>query len=335
MTDRKGISRRRVLSILAIGASLPFSGALASLSPAKPYRWQGIALGADADLTLYADTPDQAARAIDASLAELARLEAVFSLHQPDSALARLNREGRLADPPAELVELMSLALRLGRLSAGRFDPTVQPLWRTIADHFAAPGADPAGPDRAILDTAQRLVDWRQVSVDEREILLSRTGMQITLNGIAQGYISDRVGELLQDLGMRHALVNLGEALAIDRQAGEQPWRIGIPAPDDRSRLVTTIALGGGAIATSAGRGLCFEPSGRFNHIIDPTRLVCAPPDRSVSVLAPSAAVADGLSTLGALVPDPERQLASMLRELGAKGFVISHTAPEGRWLTA
>jgi thiamine biosynthesis lipoprotein len=331
MQGRHKHSRRGVLSILAMGACLPLGGAFAR--PAAPYRWKGIALGAEADLTLYADTPDQGARAIEASLAELGRLESIFSLHQEDSALVRLNREGHLADPPAELVELMSLAQRLGRLSGGRFDPTVQPLWRAIADHFADPGADPAGPSRETLDAARRLVDWSQVSIGPDEIAFARAGMQVTLNGIAQGYISDRVGDLLRGQGLCHVLVNLGEALAIDRQADGRAWRIGIPRPEDRSRLATVVELPGGAVATSAALGLCFEPSGRFNHIVDPRRLVCAPRERSVSILAPSAALADGLSTWGAILPDAEAELAPILRAFGARAFVISRNAPLGRWI--
>ena len=74
-------------------------------------------------------------------------------------------------------------------------------------------------------------------------------------------------------------------------------------------------------------------PIGRFNHIIDPTRLICADPDRSVTVLADSAAVADGLSTLGALVPDPRGDLLPHLKREGARAYVISGTEERGIWL--
>jgi len=88
-------------------------------APPEPFRWQGIALGAVADLTLYAADRSEAARAIEACLAEIARLEAIFSLHRPESALSRLNRLGQLAEPPFELVELLAQALLFIALTVG------------------------------------------------------------------------------------------------------------------------------------------------------------------------------------------------------------------------
>ena len=331
----RSVGRRRVISILAASAALPLLGhSSRATTTMEPFRWQGIVLGAASDLTLYAPDRAQAAQAIEMSLAEIARLESIFSLHQADSALSQLNGTGRLDRPPFELVELLSRALALSASSAGRFDPTVQPLWKLIADHFAAPNADPAGPAPATLAAARALVDHSAVEVDPDAIVFRQPGMQVTLNGIAQGYISDQIGELLQTLGFRHTLVNLGETLAIDRRPDGTAWRIGVPDPADHARLVTEIDLPTGAVATSAGRGLLFEPSGRFNHIVDPERLVCSDLDRSVTVLASSAAVADGLSTLGALLPDPERDYASFLRQFGARAYLVTRSAPSGTWLT-
>lgn len=318
-------SRRRALSIMAAGAAMLLPGARSGTAAAPmPYRWQGIVLGAKAELTLYAADRGQAVTVIETCLAEVARLEAIFSLHRPDSALNRLNRAGWLIDPPVELVELLSQALVLSGLSGGRFDPTIQPLWRTIAEHFATPGANPAGPDAAVLAASRALVDRRGVKLAAGAIAFDRPGMQITLNGIAQGYVSDRIGDLLRARGFTHALVNLGETLAIDRRADGEAWKIGIPAPDDPSRPVETLELRSGAVATSAGLGLRFDATGRFNHIVDPTRLACADPDRGITVLAGSAAVADGLSTLGAMIPDLSRDFAPLLARFGARAYVVS-----------
>jgi FAD:protein FMN transferase len=320
---KRPVSRRRVISILAAaGAGAAILGSRASGSAA--YQWKGIALGARADLTLYATDRARAEGIIAACLSEVARLEAMFSLHQPDSTLSRLNRDGRVADPPFEFIELLSQALMLGELSGGRFDPTVQPLWRVYSEHFAAPKADPAGPPVAQLASARALVDWRRVHLSPREVTFDLPGMQVTLNGIAQGYVSDRIGNLLNAEGYTHALVNLGETLAIDRDPGDDAWWVGIPSPIDRTRLLDRVAIRDGAIATSAGYGMRFDASGRFNHIVDPTCFSCADPDRSVTVLARSAAIADGLSTLGALSLDLVRDFNPVLRRFAARAIVAS-----------
>jgi len=329
---RADLTRRRVISILAASTALPTLAGRAIAAPV-PYRWQGIVLGAAADLTLYAEDRAAASEAVAAALAEIARLEAIFSLHQTDSALSRLNRAGRLEVAPFELRELLSQALQLADMSDGRFEPTVQPLWKLYADHFAQPDADLAGPSVAELAAVGRSIDYRGVRFAGDAIVFDRPGMQVTLNGVAQGYISDRIGTLLKERGLTHALVNLGETLAIDRRSDGHAWTIGVPAPDDRTRLVTEVEVSAGAIATSAGRGLMFDASGRFNHIIDPRSLACADPDRSITVLAPSAAIADGLSTLGALLPDPQRDLPPFLARFQARALVFSSRKDDLAWI--
>lgn len=325
-------SRRRVITILAASAALPLSGSAGKAAMAGPYRWQGIVLGAKADLTLYAAGQGEAAAAIDAALAEIARLEAIFSLHQPDSALVRLNRDGLLVAPPVELQALLSQALALAELCGGRFDPTIQPLWTLLANHFAQPGADPAGPAVAIMAAARAKVDFRAVDIATDRIAFGRPGMQVSLNGIAQGYITDRVAALLQARGFGPALVNLGEMLALGRKPDGAGWRIGLQ-PGATAQAVEEVEITGGAVATSAARGLLFDAAGRFNHIVDPTRLTCADRDRSVSVLAPTATTADGLSTLAALLPHPEQELPRYLARFGARAYLRSGSESAGLWL--
>jgi len=317
------VSRRRVLSILAAGAALPL-GATRTLAMPAPYRWQGIALGAQAELTLYADDRATAMEAIAASLEEIERLERIFSLHRLDSALNRLNQAGKLESPPIELVELLSLALSLSARSSGRFDPTIQPLWRLYADHFAATGAAPEGPAAAEIRAVQALVDWRGINLSPSEIAFAQPGMQLTLNSLAQGYISDRVAELLQARGFVHCLVNLGELRALGPRADGKPWQIALSAPGNHDLQRGIEPVSSGAMATSAGAGLRFDRDGTFNHIIDATNLHCANPSISVTVQAQTAAVADGLSTIGTLMTHERQAFASLLQHFDARALILA-----------
>lgn len=316
-------TRRRALSILAAGAALPLAGKAAFGTQMQPYRWQGLALGAQADLTLYAASRRAALDALAESLKEIDRLERIFSLHRPDSALSQLNRTGELATPPVELVELLSVALLLSDRSGGRFDPSIQPLWELYATHFAKVGVDAPGPDAAQLAAMRDLVDWRLVAVSPARISFARPGMQVTLNGIAQGYISDRVATLLGDRGFTHTLINLGELRALGAKPDGASWQIGLSAPRDHADLRMTEPLSSGALATSAGTGLSFNRSGSLNHIIDARDLNCANPDYSVTVRSQSAAVADGLSTLGAMMIDAQETFGDLLRQFQAEAIII------------
>ena len=303
-----GPTRRRFIAIAAAAAGFPLAAAGARAEPAHLHRWSGIALGAAAEIVLYDPDAARARRLIARCVAEIERLEDVFSLYRPRSALSRLNRDGRLPAPPLELVALLAEARVYSERTEGAFDATVQPLWRLHAAHFAQAGADPRGPADAEIAGARALVDYRAVDIEPAEIRFARPGMALTLNGIAQGYITDRVAALLQDAGMGDVLLDIGEVRALGRHPEGRPWRVGLrraglrraAAPETVARTVT---LADRAVATSAGIASPFEPSGRHHHLFDPATGRPAPGSGQVSVIAPRATLADGLSTALAIAP--------------------------------
>ena len=291
--------RRRLLRLLAI------SGGLAAL-PARRgdrvhYRWRGAALGAEARIDLWLDDRLRAERLVRLCLAEVDRLERVFSLQRQDSALSVLNRAGRLPRPPLELVSVLETARRVSELSGGAFDVTVQPLWQVWADE--------AGPTRRRLERAGRLVDWRAVEVGPAEVRLARNGMAVTLNGIAQGHIADRVADLLRNEGLGGVLLDLGEiaATGIPPQGGDWRIRAGLGGP--------VLALAEGAVATSSPAGHWLDRARRLPHLIDPMTLRPTVAASEVTVVADRAVIADALST--ALAVRPEAPLA--YRGLGVR----------------
>ncbi|GAB4302892.1 MAG: FAD:protein FMN transferase [Roseovarius sp.] len=320
-----GLSRRRFLSITAAGVALAGGGAAGAGAGADAgagagagagaealYRWQGIALGAHATIALaHPDAERLVARARD----EIARLEAIFSLYRPDSALARLNAAGRLADPPLELLECLSLCAAAHDITQGAFDPTVQPLWALYARRAEAG----VRPGEAELRQALGAVGWAHVRTSADAISLARPGMALTLNGIAQGYIADRVAALLRAEGLRNVLVDTGEIAALGHPPGQAAWPVSLRDPE--GRLVGRVRLGDRALATSAPLGTRIGAGGA-GHILDPrSGLPAAPRWSLVSVTAPSAAWADALSTAGCLMAR-----ADFARAVGAvPGAAIAH----------
>lgn len=276
---RAAADRRRVLRLIGL-AGMAVVLPRGATEPAPTTRWHGVALGAPARIELLGIEPSRAGGLIAACLEEVARLEAVFSLYDPESALSRLNRAGVLRRPPAELVELLGLALRLAQLSEGAFDPTVQPLWLAVA----------RGAGREQRRAARRLVDWRQLEASPEAIVLHRPGMAVTLDGIAQGYLTDRVAELLRSQGVERVMVDLGELRALGPHPEDRPWWV--------ARDGSPLALVEGAVATSR-----VIVDGR-PRILDPRTGEPPARDEPVTVLAPQALVADGLSTALA-VGDP------------------------------
>lgn len=300
-----GIGRRGFLRLSAAVAGLGMVGV--APAPATALRWEGVALGARASLTLYDPDRHRAARLLQVVIAELSRLEDIFSLYRPRSALVRLNRDGRLDYPPMALVQLLSRAQAWSDLSAGAFDVTVQPLYALYRDHFARGGADADGPDAAAVAACRARIGYRYLDVDPRRIVLGRPGMAVTLNGIAQGFITDRLADLLAEAGMEHVLADLGEIRALGPHADGRPWQVGLRNPQSGD-VAEVVALTRGAVASSAGAGTVFDTNGRFHHLIDPRSGRPANRVAGVTVRGPRATDADALSTAllvaGATLPD-------------------------------
>ncbi len=228
---------------------------------------------------------------------EIERLERIFSLYRPDSEIARLNEAGRLAKPSPELRALIEESQRLGVLSGGAFDISVQPLWRLYEAHFWSRTEIQTHIAARARDVARSLVDFRQIDSSAAAIGFARAGMAITLNSLAQGYITDAIADLLRNEGFESAVVDLGEFRTLGRHPDGRPWRLGIR---------NGIASGGGgrmveledmALAVSGGYGTTFEPSGSFHHIFDPRTGASANTLVDVAVIGPSATAADGLAT--------------------------------------
>jgi thiamine biosynthesis lipoprotein len=223
------------------------------------------------------------------------RLENIFSLYDSRSAVGRLNREGSIKDPPLELREVVAHARRFSELTAGSFDITIQPLHDLLVARGTLVRADE-------LERAAALVDYRAIAGNERVMRFSRPGMKITCNGIAQGYITDRVAALLRGRGFTHTLVDLGEKHALGGHPEGRPWNIGIESPAERGALAGFVALESRALATSGGYGNAFG-HGKRHHLIDARTGTSRHDFASVSVLAPTATLADTLSTCLAVLP--------------------------------
>jgi thiamine biosynthesis lipoprotein len=284
------LSRRRFISISAAALAMPAS-ASAIASPVQEYIWQGTALGAKASIRLAGPDGRALQRHAESLQGEISRLEDVFSLYRHESSVSRLNRDGRLMAPPPEMLELMSLISTVHKHSSGAFDPTVQSLWRVHADARKA-GRDTTGAE---IEKGRQLTGWRNVRYSEAMIEFRRPGIQLTFNGIAQGYVADRVAEFLRREGFTDVLIDLGEIRALGSRATGEPWRIGIADPD--GKITRNIGLSDRALATSSPAG--GRPTEVFHkdHIIDPRTGVPGRAWHLVSVSGERAVVADALST--------------------------------------
>ncbi len=331
---KQALNRRQFLRISAATASCGLAGLTGRASAAEPAPavWRGLALGNLASIEIRHAEPTKATRLLTRATAEIERLESILSLYRPDSALNRLNRDGILHDPPLDLVRVLAQARDFGGITGGAFDVTVQPLWRVYADHFMPTNADPAGPSSKLLEQVLARVGYRSLEIEPSVIGLDRGGMAVTLNGIAQGYLTDRIAELLRNEGLEHVLVDLGEIRALGTRSGATPWLAGIGDPGGVAP-VAKVDLADMALSTSGSYGFRFDAAGRFHHIFDPRTGTCPRRYASVSVIARSATAADALATACNLLPP--NSIAATLKAAGAAHALLIDTQGTQTWISA
>jgi len=236
------------------------------------------------------------------------RLEEVnqsMSAFMASSELSRFNAMTTVGEPLSvseDFYGVMQTARYLYEVSGGAWDGTVLPLvdlWGFGPDGFSG-----VVPDREEIENHLGWVGFSNIELGTDQTLLkSRPDIQLDLASIAKGYGVDAVADTLRSLGYDNFLVEIGgEVYAEGVRKDGNNWRVGINRPladaafDD---VYHVVALTGKALATSGDYRNFFEMAGRrYSHVIDPrTGYPVSNGVVSVSVLADTCAMADGLAT--------------------------------------
>ncbi len=241
---------------------------------------------------------DALEHAIRGVFEEMERLEAILSEWRPDSAVSRVNRSAGLAPVrvPVELIEVMEIAARVSRASAGAFDST----WAALSELWRLDEPDFRPPDVAAVAAARRLVDYRDVVLDvhQKTVFLGRRGMRLGLGGIAKAYIAERAADLAVASGVVDILIDAGGDVVARGRNGERPWSIGVRDPRAPASLIAMMDLNDEVISTSGDYERFIIVDGqRYHHLLDPRTGYPAGASRSATVVAPDGALAEALST--------------------------------------
>jgi len=304
------LNRRNFLSLGTGMAALMSHGTAHGSKPAlKKHFRKAKALGTDVKITVFHPEAKRANRAMDAALDKIDHIEKLMSLYRPDSQLSLLNRRGALHNPHPDLVTALTKSIELSRLTGGAFDVTVQPLWKLYSDHADSNTL----PSRAEIKKVQKRMGWEHIRIETEIIYFDRPGMQVTLNGVAQGMAADFARQALEESGIRHALVDAGEFNAIGSPMRRESWHIAVQHPRQDGNIAK-IGLQGRCLSTSGDYGTKFSDDYRHHHLLDPRTGISPTELSAVSVSAPTALEADALSTaLFVLGPEQAKEVVESM----------------------
>lgn len=252
-------------------------------------------MGTEVSVELWADSPDAAADAIEAVMAEMHRIDETMSPFIKTSELAKINREAthhpvKISD---EMMYLLQKSLYYSRVSHGAFDIS-----------FASVGymydyRRHIEPSKAQIAAHLSAIDYRAIVLDPKAhtVFFQKPGMRIDLGGIAKGYAVDQGAEILLQRGVKNAIVTAGGDSRIIGDRRGRPWMVGIKNPRDEDKVSVLLPLSDTAISTSGDYERYFmDGKRRVHHIINPKTGMSATGIRSVSVLTAHGIDSDALT---------------------------------------
>ncbi|WP_256672658.1 FAD:protein FMN transferase [Pseudomonas sp. C1C7] len=239
----------------------------------------------------------------------LADVDRQLSTYRSDSDIERFNQlpANRCQRMPASILELVRVGEQLSVQSDGSFDLTVEPLLNLWG--FGPQAREEKVPTaQALAETRQR-VGHAHLRI-EGEQLCKDAAVEVDFNSIAAGYAVDQMAARLEALGIHNYLAEAtGELKAAGRKLDGSPWRIALEEPrDDQQVAERIVTINGYGLSTSGDYRNYFNQDGqRYSHTFDArTGAPVSHTLASVTVIHPSAMLADGLSTL-LLILGPER----------------------------
>ncbi len=256
-------------------------------------------LGTRAEISITARSDAAASAAQEAVLAEVARLEAVFSIFDETSDLHALRRTGTTRVP--ELLEVLDLALAWCDRSGGAFHPAAA----SLSELWLQAEAKDRLPTALERETAATAV----AGPPQLEVL--------DLNAIAKGWIADRAlrSRMLVDRNLASGWLSLGGDVV---HRGDGSVRVGIEDPHrpyDNAEPLASVELSNEALATSGGARRWWTIAGeRYSKVLDPRTAQPVDHVASATVIARDGATADVLATI-ALVLTPEEALGVVAEE--------------------
>lgn len=289
------------------------------------------AMGSPCDLQIYTPNAAEGRRVATLVIADVERLEALYSRYRSDSFLSEINRvaaTGGSITVDDETAGLLNYAATAHRESDGLFDITsgiLRRVWRF--DQGAL-------PDQERVRVLLQQVGWDKVNWLPPLLEFPLPGMEIDFGGVVKEYAADRVAALCWNAGVRHGFINLGgDIKVIGPHPDGSPWRIGIRHPRNPVGVIQRLSLSGGGMASSGDYERCIVVDGvRYAHVLNPKTGWPVRHLAAVSVVGELCVVAGSASTIAML---KEEQGPAWLEALGLPHFWVDVNGQVGGSLVA
>lgn len=288
----------------------------------KTIRQSRLLLDTVVDIQILSSDEQHANQAIAAAYEEIQRIEHLLGRYHANSQIVALNKNAGVGSVAVsqEVRELLQRGNDYGILTDGLFDIAIGALvdlWGIGTEQERVPSEDEIQQtlpriNLAVLDLAH-----------PQGVSITQPGVSVDLGGIGKGYAIDRAWQTLKDHGVEKALINAGGNIrCIGTRVDGNPWRIGIRHPRQEG-ILGVIDVTEKAVATSGDYERYFMQDGmRYHHILDPRTGRPAQECQSVTILAPTAEMADVLST-AVFIMGTDAGMRFIEAQEGVEGMIV------------
>lgn len=256
-------------------------------------------LGSPFEITVVAEDSASGSKALGMAVAEVRRVENLISDWKPETEISEVNRNAgkHSVKVSQEVFDLVNRSLKISELTEGAFDVSYASMDRI----WKFDGSMTAMPTPEAIQKSVEKVGYQNIIMDAKNmaIFLKNEGMKIGLGGIGQGYIADKIKELLISNGFHSGIVNVsGDVSAWGTMPDGKPWTVGIVNPMNKNKIFATFPLMDSSVETSGSyeKYVVFDGK-RYSHIIDPRTGYPATGIVSVSVFSKQTEISDALAT--------------------------------------
>jgi thiamine biosynthesis lipoprotein len=256
-------------------------------------------LGSPFEITIVAKDSIEGKQFCDIAIEEVKRIENQISDWIPTSQISKVNQNAGIqpVKVEVEVFDLVERAIKISQLTKGAFDisyASMDKIWKFD-------GSMKEMPTQEAIKKSVARVGYQKIILDAKlkTIFLKEKGMKLGLGGIGQGYIADRIKELLKSKGCTAGIVNVsGDINTWGHPIDGKPWTVAIVNPLNKNKVFATFPLIDSAVETSGNYEKYVTFNGkRYSHIIDPRTGYPASGIISISVFAKQTEIADAIAT--------------------------------------
>lgn len=252
------------------------------------------------ELSVVSDDEQCAFNLIESAVLEIRRIEELLTTFKETSQTNHINANAGIKPVKVdrEVYNLIKRSIRISELTQGAFDITYgsvdKRLWNFDKTMTAL-------PDKKIAKQMVRLINYKNIILDEKActVFLKEKGMRIGFGGIGKGYAADRAKNILQQNDVTSGVVNAaGDLTTWGLQPNGKPWTVGIADPNSSHHPFSYLNISDAAVATSGNYEKYAVINGKkYSHTIDPKTGLPVSGIKSVTIICPSAELADALAT--------------------------------------